>query len=88
VACRETGEKRALVRVVRSPQGSVSVDRTGKANGRGAYVHDSPECWHVAITKDKLGHALKVSIAPADREALERHAAAHASVEEQSASTT
>ena len=40
VACRQTGAKRQLVRVVRAPDGSVTIDPTGKRSGRGAYLCD------------------------------------------------
>ena len=83
VACRETGDKRGLVRIVRTPDGRVVIDRTGKANGRGAYVHDSPECWQPALKRERLAHALKATISPADREALERHAEALGARQEQ-----
>jgi predicted RNA-binding protein YlxR (DUF448 family) len=38
VACRETDAKRQLIRLVRTPEGTVEVDPTGKRNGRGAYL--------------------------------------------------
>ena len=44
VGCREMKEKRELIRVVRSPEGEVSLDPTGKKSGRGAYVCDNEEC--------------------------------------------
>ena len=83
MACRETADKRALARVVRTPDGRVAIDRTGKANGRGAYVHESLDCWQAALKKDRLTHALKVTIAPDDRATLERHADALAVTQEQ-----
>lgn len=74
IACRGTEAKRGLVRIVRTPEGRVELDRTGKKNGRGAYVHESRECWDAALKKDKLGHALKVSVPPDDLEQLKAHA--------------
>ena len=44
VGCREMKEKRALIRVVKSPEGAVSLDFRGKLPGRGAYVCPNPEC--------------------------------------------
>ena len=38
VGCREMKEKKTLIRVVRNPEGEVSIDPTGKKSGRGAYV--------------------------------------------------
>ena len=44
VGCREMKEKKALIRVVKSPEGAVSLDFRGKLPGRGAYVCPNPEC--------------------------------------------
>ncbi|MEX2247709.1 MAG: YlxR family protein [Dehalococcoidia bacterium] len=75
VACRTSEAKRGLVRVVRTPEGRVEVDSTGKKNGRGAYVHESRSCWDEALKKDRLGRALKVAVPPGDLEQLRTHAA-------------
>ena len=76
IACRSTEAKRGLVRVVRTPAGRVELDPTGKANGRGAYVHESRACWDEALKKDRLGRALKVALAATDVEQLRAHAEA------------
>lgn len=44
IACREMHDKRDLIRVVRSPEGDISLDFTGKKNGRGAYLCNSLSC--------------------------------------------
>lgn len=44
VVCREMKDKKTLIRVVRSKDGEIKVDETGKANGRGAYVCRNCEC--------------------------------------------
>lgn len=62
VACREVRDKRELVRVVRTTEGSVQVDETGKKSGRGAYLCRSVPCWHKALEKNTLNRALKVSL--------------------------
>jgi predicted RNA-binding protein YlxR (DUF448 family) len=49
IACRVSDDKRGFVRVVRTPDGHVVVDPTGKANGRGAYLHATPECFETAL---------------------------------------
>ncbi|TMG55269.1 MAG: YlxR family protein [Chloroflexi bacterium] len=49
VACRTTRAKRELVRVVRSPQGELSVDLRGKAPGRGAYLCADPACLELGL---------------------------------------
>ena len=49
MGCRERKAKRELIRVVRSPEGEVSLDFGGKKNGRGAYICPNPECLKKAI---------------------------------------
>ncbi len=74
VGCRATLGKRQLVRVVRTPEGKVVLDPTGRQNGRGAYVHESAECWDLALKRGNLERALKTSIDPDARGALEEYA--------------
>lgn len=68
VGCRETLSKRTLIRVVRTPEG-LRIDPTGKAPGRGAYLHDRRSCWERAL-KGTLAHALKVELSNQDRETM------------------
>jgi predicted RNA-binding protein YlxR (DUF448 family) len=75
VACRSTGGKRTLLRVVRAPDGSVSVDPTGKRAGRGAYLCNRLECWQAALKKGRLDAALRVTMTPDDKLALTQYAA-------------
>ena len=44
LACREMKEKKTLIRIVKSPAGEISLDFTGKKNGRGAYICNSEAC--------------------------------------------
>ncbi len=69
VGCRETLAKRALIRVVRSPDG-VRVDLTGKMPGRGASLHDRISCWASGL-KGALPNALRTNLTPEEREALQ-----------------
>jgi len=69
VGCGQVQGKREMVRVVRTPQGQVEVDPTGKRNGRGAYVHQIRSCWEAALA-GRLAHALKVPLSGPDRQAL------------------
>jgi uncharacterized protein len=62
VGCRSKTEKGALIRVVRGPDGRVSLDPTGRAAGRGAYVHPSRECLRLAVRKGNIGRALRASL--------------------------
>lgn len=70
IACRSREGKRGLVRIVRTPDGRIVVDPTGKANGRGAYLHESRACWEKALKRGTIAVALKVSPAQEDVEAL------------------
>ncbi len=73
VGCRQTLAKRALIRIVRTPEG-LRVDPTGKIPGRGAYLHDSRDCWKSGL-KGPLAHALKVELTDQDREVLQAYMA-------------
>lgn len=44
IACRELKEKRAMLRIVKNSDGKIFLDFSGKANGRGAYICDNPDC--------------------------------------------
>ncbi|MDD2510020.1 MAG: YlxR family protein [Syntrophomonas sp.] len=62
VGCREMKNKRELVRIVRSPQGEIELDTTGKKPGRGAYICPEPECIKQAIKGKRLQKALEQDI--------------------------
>ena len=59
VACRTASDKKTLTRIVRTSDGEVRVDPTGKLPGRGAYLCGAKECLHSAIKHNKLGRALR-----------------------------
>ena len=59
VGCREMKPKKELLRVVRSPEGIVSIDMTGRKPGRGAYVCRSAECLKRAIKQRQLERAFE-----------------------------
>ena len=71
--CRQERPKREMVRVVRTSEGSVVVDPTGKRAGRGAYLCPSFDCWSRAL-RGSLAHTLKAEISASDRAELERAA--------------
>lgn len=60
--CGESKPKKELVRVVRSPEGEISLDLTGKKPGRGAYVCPSAACLAKARKAGRIARALEVSI--------------------------
>lgn len=62
LGCNEMKDKKALLRVVRSPEGEVSLDLTGKKNGRGAYVCPDKECITKAVKEKRLERALEKPI--------------------------
>ncbi|TAM68922.1 MAG: YlxR family protein [Chloroflexota bacterium] len=64
VACRTERDKRALVRVVRTPDGLTTLDPTGRLAGRGAYLCADGACWQAALKRRSIEHALGVSLAP------------------------
>ena len=70
--CRQERPKREMVRVVRTPEGNVVVDASGKRAGRGAYLCPSSECWSRALQRGSLAHTLKTEISPADSAELTR----------------
>jgi len=62
--------KRELVRLVYISEGVVEVDASGRKPGRGAYLCQSPECWHKGVNKGKLEHALRGKINAENRARL------------------
>ncbi|HYK85525.1 MAG TPA: YlxR family protein [Ktedonobacteraceae bacterium] len=71
VSCQETKSKRELLRVVRTPDGHVVIDATGKKSGRGAYLCARLSCWETAIKKKRLEQEFKQPIPEEDRAGLE-----------------
>ena len=62
MGCRERMEKRELIRVVRTPDGQVSLDFGGKVSGRGAYICPKAECLKKAQKSKALDRSLEVTI--------------------------
>jgi uncharacterized protein len=69
IACRRVAGKRALLRIVRTPQG-VEIDPTGKKAGRGAYLHPNQHCWQAVLNGNRLGQALRTTLSPTEKAAL------------------
>lgn len=70
VGCGLVQPKRLMVRVVRTVEGEVAADPTGKKSGRGAYICKKWACWDKAVNRSSLGRALKTELSPTDREQL------------------
>jgi Predicted nucleic-acid-binding protein implicated in transcription termination len=67
IACRETKPKRELLRVVRTPDGHIFVDATGKKSGRGAYISARLSCWQKALKEQRIEHELEATLSEEDR---------------------
>lgn len=70
VSCRQVRAKREMIRVVRTPEGKLVVDKTGKQNGRGAYLCPVRSCWESVLKGDQLGQSLHMEIGPAEKDLL------------------
>ncbi len=71
VGCGEMFDKRSLIRVVKSPEGEVSLDLTGKKNGRGAYVCNNPECLKKARKRKSIERTFSMKIEDAVYDKME-----------------
>lgn len=72
VGCGEMKEKKTLIRIIRTPEGRILLDRTGRANGRGAYICDDPACLAAARKKKSLNRAFKMQVSEEIWEELTR----------------
>lgn len=64
IACREMKPKREMTRVVKNAEDEISLDPTGKAPGRGAYVCSDERCLKKAIGKKLFNKAFSANVAP------------------------
>ena len=65
IGCRSVLSKRELIRIVKTPKG-ILIDPSGRADGRGAYLHNNRSCWEQAL-KGSINNALKVELTPEDK---------------------
>ena len=72
VGCRTMTDKRELVRIVKTPEGEIVLDTTGKKSGRGAYVCRNPECLRKARKSRALERAFSAPIPEEVYDALEK----------------
>ena len=70
MSCGTATAKRDLARIVRTPQGRIVADPTGKMAGRGAYLCADPRCWEQAVKKGRLERTLKTRIAAEELDGL------------------
>lgn len=62
IGCNEIKFKKELIRIVKNKEGQIFIDRTGKANGRGAYICDNIECLEKAIKTKRLEKTFETNI--------------------------
>ena len=62
VVCRGQSDKKTLLRIVKNKDGEIFVDKTGKANGRGAYVCKTKECYEKMCKQKSLNKAFKCQV--------------------------
>ena len=63
IGCNSKKKKKNLIRIVKNKEGNISIDRTGKAQGRGAYICDNITCLEKAIKTKRLERAFEAKIA-------------------------
>ena len=62
VGCGEMKEKKDMIRVIKTPEDEIILDTTGRANGRGAYICNNPDCLSKAVKNRGLERSLKAQI--------------------------
>jgi hypothetical protein len=72
VGCGEMIAKKDMLRVIKTKEGEIKIDPTGKENGRGAYLHLDRACFEKAVKSRGLERSFKMSIDPAVYEKLEK----------------
>lgn len=62
IGCNEKKDKKDFIRIVKDNENNISIDKTGKANGRGAYICDNIECLEKAIKNKRIEKSFKMNI--------------------------
>ena len=62
MGCNEKKDKKDLIRIVKDKEGNISIDKTGRANGRGAYICDKIDCFEKTVKSKKLEKAFEMKI--------------------------
>ncbi len=70
MGCKQKKDKKDLVRIVKNKENEINVDRTGKLDGRGAYICDNIECLEKVIKTKRLEKALDIKISQEIYESL------------------
>lgn len=77
MACRKVRTKQELIRLVRTPDGNIEIDTSGKKAGRGAYLCRVRECWQVGLKGNRLEYVLRSHLTSDNREQLINYAREH-----------
>lgn len=64
IGCNQIKPKKELIRIVKNKENEITIDKTGKANGRGAYICDNAECLEKAIKSKRLERSFETQIDP------------------------
>lgn len=70
MGCNQKKDKKDLIRIVKNKQNEITVDKTGKQEGRGAYICDNPECLEKVIKSKRLERVLETTISQEIYESL------------------
>ena len=62
MGCNQKKDKKDLIRIVKNKEGQINIDKTGKLEGRGAYICDSIDCLEKVIKTKRLERALEINI--------------------------
>ena len=62
LGCKESKDKKELIRIVKQNDGKIFIDKTGKANGRGSYICNNIECLEKAIKSKRLENNFETKI--------------------------
>lgn len=72
IGCRESKSKKELIRIVKTPEGEITLDRNGRKNGRGAYLCDRYECLKMARKNNALSRSFRMKVPDTIYDELER----------------
>ena len=72
LGCMESKQKKELIRIVKLANGDITVDKTGKQNGRGAYFCDSIDCLEKAIKSGRIAKEFEMNISKEQYEELKK----------------
>jgi len=62
IGCQCKKPKKEMIRIIRTPEGKIEIDKTGKKSGRGAYLCGNVKCLYIALRKNSLNKSLKQDI--------------------------